>query len=363
MRVLVVLPTAIMGGAERVIFNLTYELLAQGHSVIVYIMSRGRQPGWEILQGNTSFELIVKDHASEKKSLISFFYNIFLISRKNKIDLVISSHTHVNAVLSFFRKINILKCGFLISRESTFIFERFFGLKRFLFWILYRFFYGSQDVLVFQTEGMKKSLESTLGFKPVHNSIVLENPVALRFIDESLASKEYISTSQMRFVACGRLVPIKGFDRLLRVFAKTLVLYPNCILEIIGDGPERSNLEELACSLAIKNKVIFHGRVNNPFIYYRGANIGVVSSVKEGFPNVLIEMMACGVMSLVSTPCTDGVHALPNVKVSECVDDDCLFKAIISVVDARTDHSLSYRMYVESDRSISKFLERLLESY
>ncbi|WP_235040394.1 glycosyltransferase [Vreelandella profundi] len=358
-RALIVLPTAIMGGAERVLFNVAHEFLAQGHYVTIYIMSRGRQPNWDVLESHPNCVLIVREFSSEKSSLLSFFYYMRKISADFNPTFVFSTHTHINAALSFLRYIRILKCDFLVSRESTFIFERFFGLKRFLFHFLYRFFYGAQDLLIYQTKNMKNSLESALNCEPVKNSLVLENPVSLSFIDSSLESIMLSPKKSNRLVACGRLIPIKGFGTLIKAFSEVLKYHPESVLEIVGDGPERQKLETLVCDLNLEGRVIFHGRVENPFFYYQGATMGIVSSIKEGFPNVLIEMMASGVGSLVTTPCTDGVYSLPNIEVAGGVDEDSIFHSINSVLNNYNDKSSLYREYVEADRSVTQFINKI----
>ena len=128
-KILIVLPTAVLGGAERVMFNLADFLLNEGHQVTVYAMSRGVQSGWETLTAKPGFSLTARSYKSEKTSLLSFVISMHSLSRKHRFDYVFSSHTHVNAALSFMRRLRILRCTHLVSRESTFVFERFFGIS------------------------------------------------------------------------------------------------------------------------------------------------------------------------------------------------------------------------------------------
>src|SRR5690554_3279847 len=107
---LIVLPTATMGGAERVLFNVAKGLLSYDYKVTLYVMSRGFKPGWEDLSRDPNFNIIFRDFSSEKKSVVSFLYNIYRLSRANKYDVVFSSHTHVNAALSFMRVTGLLRC-------------------------------------------------------------------------------------------------------------------------------------------------------------------------------------------------------------------------------------------------------------
>lgn len=356
MRFLVVLPTAILGGAERVMFNLALYLLDSGHSVTIYCMSRGRQPGWERIEGYEKCTLLFREYPSEKKSLVSFLYNIFSMSRQFDYDYVFSSHTHINGLLSLFLKLRVLKCRYLISRESTFIFDRFFGFKRMVFYFLYRFFYGSQSLLICQTEGMKHSLLRNLNFSPVKNIKVIGNPVDLNYISErAQGGAVSLVDSSIKIVSCGRLVPVKAFDVLIEAYAKSLTFFSNTHLYIIGDGVEHERLRLLINSLDLNERVTMLGRLENPMPWFAIADIGIVSSEREGFPNVLIEMMASGTKRVITTPCSDGVFGIPGVVVSNDCSAESLSEKIFNILNDFDDKSLIYKGYVRESRSVEGF--------
>jgi glycosyltransferase involved in cell wall biosynthesis len=105
-------------------------------------------------------------------------------------------------------------------------------------------------------------------------------------------------------LAAGRLVALKGYDTLLRAFARVRQETP-ARLVILGEGPERPNLERLAAELGVAADVDMPGFDPNPFRYMKRAGVFVLSSRYEGLPNVLIQALACG-CPVVSTDCPSG---------------------------------------------------------
>jgi glycosyltransferase involved in cell wall biosynthesis len=96
-------------------------------------------------------------------------------------------------------------------------------------------------------------------------------------------------------VSSGRLVPAKGFDVLLRALAEVRLGGGPPNLLVLGEGPELGRLEALAAELGIADRVTFAGTVDNPLAVISRAAAFVLSSRREGFGNVMIEAMACGV--------------------------------------------------------------------
>ena len=105
-------------------------------------------------------------------------------------------------------------------------------------------------------------------------------------------------------LSVGRLTVQKGHSTLLRAFAETLQSR-RARLVVLGEGPERPNLLRLAQELGISGAVDFPGFRVNPFAYMARARLFALSSIYEGFPNVLVQAMACGT-PVVSTDCPSG---------------------------------------------------------
>lgn len=93
-------------------------------------------------------------------------------------------------------------------------------------------------------------------------------------------------------VSVGNLVPLKGHELAI----SALPQIPQLSLWIVGGGPERNRLEALAHSLGVESRVRFLGVLPHERMpeVYSVANILILASEREGWPNVLLEAMACG---------------------------------------------------------------------
>lgn len=360
-KILLVSPTAVLGGAERNLFNIALHYLENGNIVYFYIMSKGDAVGWDELKKYKNFNFVLNNNSSEKTALIPTVLKIFKLCRKHDFKFVFSSHTHINGLLSLMRKFKLLKCHKLISRESTVVFDRYKGIIGLIFKMIYRFAYGRQDLLICQTNYMKSSLIKNLGYRPVKVIEHLSNPVSFNYITKVLDENEKVilDLNKINLVACGRFVKLKQFDVLLKVYSRIVEVHKNTKLTLIGDGPEVSNLKRMVSDLNLKSDVIFTGKIENPFSYFKYADIGIICSSVEGFPNVLNEMMYSGVKKIVVTPCTDGLNEIPDITITDDIFEESIYKALNDSIVENKDFSLKYREFIEENRSINSYLRSI----
>jgi glycosyltransferase involved in cell wall biosynthesis len=93
-------------------------------------------------------------------------------------------------------------------------------------------------------------------------------------------------------LASGRLHKFKQFDLLMKAFCEIKDEHQNWDLVILGEGEERKNLENLLIDLKASNRIFLPGGVGNMSEWYQRADLFVLSSLVEGFPNVLLEAMS-----------------------------------------------------------------------
>jgi glycosyltransferase involved in cell wall biosynthesis len=140
------------------------------------------------------------------------------------------------------------------------------------------------------------------------------------------------------FIAVGRMAPIKDFPTLLRAFRHVLDRR-SAHLTILGDGPERGRLMALAAELDLGDRLSMPGVAPNPWPAIAHASTLVVSSISEGFGNMVVEAMACGTQ-VVSTRCGAPVQLLRDGELgglADVGDAEGLGHAMLTSLDRRTD--------------------------
>jgi glycosyltransferase involved in cell wall biosynthesis len=129
----------------------------------------------------------------------------------------------------------------------------------------------------------------------VHNGIILED-----FAGEQQVVGEQVGVSKVQPVEIGTISVLnqrKDVATLIGSMPKILDLYPGAKLSVVGTGPLRSHLQQVACTLGVSDHVRFVGRLPRQEVigFLRGLDVFVLSSLTEGIPIVVLEAMACGV--------------------------------------------------------------------
>jgi glycosyltransferase involved in cell wall biosynthesis len=153
-----------------------------------------------------------------------------------------------------------------------------------------RFFCVSRDIadeLVSQRVVPQAKLEVLLNGIDTQRSASIEDGAALR---QSLG----IALEATVIGSVGRLNPIKCQDLLIRVFARLKPRYPDLHAVLVGDGPSRAELAELARQLGVEGSVHLVGYQAEPHRYLRIMNIFALTSSLEGLPLVILEAWAAG---------------------------------------------------------------------
>ncbi|MFT7565751.1 MAG: glycosyltransferase involved in cell wall biosynthesis [Pseudoalteromonas distincta] len=313
--VLFILPSDLMGGAEFNLLKCARLLSAMPDFTVTVVFLSKRENGKSRWHDLSNVNFIYMTAEREFFGAIKFLYHS-LFKMKSEYDFCFTSHTHCNAYASLLTSLKVIKVNKLIVRESTNVFSWFTGLKK-RFVTLFYFCYAKNATVICQTKRMKSELLSNVpSFK--HRDVrVLMNPVEVSQIkDAALEIKSAdlgFNHNQVNIVAVGRLVEEKAYDILLDSVAR---LSFDFHLYIVGTGHLESSLKEQAARLNISKKVFFVGHAPNPFPYIKNADVCVLPSRLEGFPNVLLEMMTLS-NCVISTLCADGIEDIPGIFTCE----------------------------------------------
>jgi len=161
-------------------------------------------------------------------------------------------------------------------------------------------------------------------------------------------------------VSVGRLVPIKGMERLIQAWALVVEKKPDARLALVGDGEERQALEQLSEQLGIAGNVFFAGWAN-PLAYLSKAKSFALLSHNEGMGRAVVEAMAAGLPCVVSNVC--GLKELVDDSVGCCLDADDLEKVAQALLK---DWGADVRRQARSragNYAIERMMQGLAEAY
>lgn len=354
-RFLFVLPNDSLGGAEQVLKMVaTYQ--AKNNRIFIYFLKKKSTQSWD--------DLLLSENVNVFYGFGKEYFGFLLLPFKlafKKFDYAFTTHVLITGILGFMKSIRLLKLNFFIARESTMIFNRFTGLKLFLYKSMYFLGYKQIDLLICQTNYMlndfKKNLPNVSSNIKIRS---ISNPVDLDQISKK--EKEVIKIDDSPYiVSAGRLIEEKGFDILINSFGLIRKDYKKLKLIILGEGNQREFLESLIREKKLEDSVILKGYVTNVYPYFKKAKVCVVSSRVEGFPNVLLQMMSQN-HRVVSTLCAGGIESINGVFTSDINDYKMLANSLRKALNDNSKNNKSLFDKELQRRSIGGFIKEIEKS-
>jgi len=147
----------------------------------------------------------------------------------------------------------------------------------------------------------------------------------------------------------GRMAPVKDQEKLLRAFALAKSRTPDLQLWIVGDGPLRSRLEELAEELGIASATQFWGEQANVAPFYGAADLFIMSSVSEGLPMVLLEAMSAGLPAVV--PAVGGMAEIAKLSPSVVAVSNPTYESLANAISDFASDKARYGRFREAARN------------
>lgn len=292
------LPELEAGGAQRVMLLLAREFAARGHRVdLVLLQARGPLLA-EIPAGVRLVDLGARTRGTGGLGfLASSVRRLAAWLRRERPETLLSTITGANLAAVLARELTGVKVR-LVLREAGSILNirsrvRLAAMRR---------LYPRADQVIALSPVMAEHFVTRIGI-PAQRVAQIANPVDLprlaRLACAPLQHPWFDEHSQPVIVSAGRLIPEKDYATLLHAFA---LVPPGTRghLIIVGEGPERPQLEALADTLAIQNDIAFVGFDANPWRWMVRADLFVLSSRSEGHPNALLEALALGLPAVIT---------------------------------------------------------------
>ncbi len=182
-----------------------------------------------------------------------------------------------------------------------------------------RILYPRSDAVISVSQGVADDLVQNFGL-PAKRSRVIHNPIDIARV-RSLAAGPCdhpwlpATPEHPVLVAVGKLQVAKGYPYLLDAFRRIHAERPGTRLLILGEGPERGSIERTISDYGLGQDVALLGFQVDPYRFMSRATHFIHAALWEGFPNVLVEAMACG-LPVVATDCPSG----PSEIVADGVD-------------------------------------------
>jgi glycosyltransferase involved in cell wall biosynthesis len=273
--ILMIVPTLSAGGSERITAFLANNLNHARFRIFLCVMDATDN----FYTVNAENVTLIDLKTQRARYAV---YKIYKVIKEIKPDIVFSTLGHLNILVAILKSFLPREIKF-VARESVI---PSLGNKNswspWLFNFLTRKFYKKFHLVICQSQYMQMDL--VRNFKiPVNKTIVINNPVTVFRNDPGPNPP---ARDAYKFLSVGRLAREKGFDRILKAL---MPVQHKFHYDIVGSGPELNSLIALARQYGLEEKVTFHGNIQNPFDKFGNADVFLMGSRYEGFPNVLLE--------------------------------------------------------------------------
>ena len=334
-------PTLHGGGAERMMVDIANEFLLSGYEVdLLFVTSKGAdlmpliRPGINLVNFSSGKMQFVIPR------LISYL-------RKSNPHAIISTQFHANLALAFSSLLANYK-GEVIYRLCNMMTTYWRGNSKYrnlkgwlLIKLLMPFTFKRASVIVAQTQAMKEEVITDYSAS-LDKIKIIPNFIDQQRIDDLAIEEvdhEWLNDREKGVpivLSAGRLDLQKDWNTLLLAFEKLQSKIKTKLI-IIGDGPDRKKIESHIKESSLENTISLAGFQLNPFCWISKADLLVLSTFGEGFPNVVIQALACD-CPVVSTDVPSAPREILENgkwgKLSKIQDinslSDCMFESLSS---------------------------------
>jgi glycosyltransferase involved in cell wall biosynthesis len=357
MRIALLVPTLEIGGVERVFANLANGLHQAGTKVDLVVGRAGGGMGMVLDKEIEVFDLRSDHMMSSVPRLAKYL-------RARKPEVMIAAMTHSSAAAVVARATARQKIKIIATEHNTMsrIVANSSGLKYRLMPLWSRWALNSANAIVAVSHGVADDLSAQTGiarnrFQVIYNPVITG---ALHAGSKATVEHPWFQPGEPPVIlAVGRLDKQKDFPMLVRAFRLVRNNRPVRLM-ILGEGPDRSRIEQSVLEAGLIKDVDLPGFEHNPYRYMHHASVFASSSRWEGFGVALVEAQALG-LPIVSTDCTYGpAEILCDGKFGTLVpvgDHAAMAQALLNALDNPTQNDNSLHLEQFTVRAaVSRYL-------
>jgi len=347
MRFLFIIDSLETGGAERMVISLTEKLIEFGHNVTLLVLKNSISLD---VPAGTSLHILGYRKISYAPYNLIYAVRLRLLIKKlsaeaGGFDVITSNLNLSNRLTHISRLKNIYYC--IHEAVSISSLSKREGLsKKMRAWRIRSILNGKSIITV--SRGIQEDLLNRVGVRPrdirtIYNAVSFSRVISLMEQGVCEFEGEYM-------VHVGRLSEEKRHDILLKAFITSGV---KCRLVIVGDGPERSRIEDMVEKYGLEKRVLMTGNLKNPYPVMSDALLTLLTSDYEGLPTVLVESFVVST-PVVSVDCDYGPREILGKKfdhyLAKVGDAEDVAKKIILAM-----HDLSEGRLAVNQSDVKKF--------
>jgi glycosyltransferase involved in cell wall biosynthesis len=356
------LPNFAGGGAERVFIRVANHLASRDTNVIL-IVNNENGPLRSLLDDAVTLKVL-----NAPKALLAI-PKLITHLRETKPVSLISALTRTNVAALLAARLAGVGTNVIVCERNTYsVLMRTLGpARRVILNLLVCWLYPSAKAVIGNTERVRRDIVLAAKLE-LDKTGIIHNPAPdlteIAAARTAPATHPWISDDGPVAVAIGRLVPQKDYNTMIAAIAQS---GPDLRLLILGDGPDRASLAAFANEVGVGARVEFLGFQMDRFAYLVAADVFLISSITEGFPNALMEAVSAGIPA-VSTDCAGGgAREIMGDELSDWivpVGDSAAMAAVIQTVLAArpelNDHAVRDRIAQRADRF---HIDRIVDAF
>jgi len=302
-KIAIFMPSLFGAGGQRSMLNLAHGIADKGYKVDLVLATMEGEFLSDVRESVNLVDLKASRALTSLPALISYL-------RNEQPDAILSVFGYVNIVAIWAWRLASVSTKLFVNEQNTVSQEtgNASNFRQRMTPGLMKRFYPMADGIIVVSNGVRDDMAEVTNI-PREDITVIYNPsvMAAEVLEKTKAPLDhpwFKPDQPPVLIAIGRLEQQKDYPTMIKAFAKVRKKRPARLL-ILGEGRDRTSLENLINEYSLEEDVSLPGFVSNPYAYLSRANLFVLSSRWEGLPTVLIEALCCGTKA-VSTDCPSG---------------------------------------------------------